>query len=287
MMEPMTSSPSSKVTTLALLLVLSLAAVAPAAAINVASQDVPSEAEVGTTVEATFALDTLYQEPNFQSWALQGQTELENVTWVVAYQAPDGSTFANRQYSGQSFSQQGIDADSGSEPFQSPVTAIEVTVRGEVPAVEQYTYDEREQFVVAELSQRGGASGSTNTVDTWGTHHYTTGTEAEPGSQQAREAIESAESAIVEAENAGADTSGANETVDSAISAYENENFANAVNLANDAEEQADQARQDAESSAQTTQLLMYGGLAVLVLALVGGGYWYYQQQQSDYDKLG
>lgn len=283
----MTSSPSSKATTLALLLVLSLAAVAPAAAIDVASQDVPSEAEVGTTVEATFTLDTLYQEPSFQAWALQGQTELENVTWVVAYSAPDGSTFDNRQYSGQEFSQQGVDSDSETAPFEQPVTEIQVTVRGEVPAVEEYTYDEREQFVIAQLSQRGGDSGSTNTIDSWGTHHYTTGSANEPGSQQARQAIDSAESAIVEAENAGGDTSGANETLDSAVSAYENENFANAVSLANDAEDQADQARQDAESSAQTTQLLMFGGAAVLVLALVGGGFWYYKQQQSSYDKLG
>lgn len=283
----MTSSRSSKATTLALLLVLSLAAMAPAAAINVASQDVPSEAEVGTTVEATFALDTLYQEPSFQAWALQGQTELRNVTWVVAYTAPDGSTFNTQQYSGDSFTQQGVDTDSETAPFGQPVTEIEVTVRGEVPPVEQYTYDQREQFVVAELAQRGGDSGSTNTIDSWGTHHYTAGSEGEPGSQEARQAIESAESAIVEAENADADTSGANETLASAVSAYENGNFANAANIAQNAEDQADQARQDAESSAQTAQLLMYGGIAVLVLALVGGGYWYYQQQQSSYDKLG
>jgi len=283
----MTSSPSSKATTLALLLVLSLAAVAPAAAIDVASQDVPSEAEVGSTVEATFTLDTLYQEPSFQSWALQGGTELQNVTWVVAYSAPDGSTFDTRQYDGQSFSQQGIDSDSETAPFDRPVTEIQVTVRGQVPAVDQYTYDEREQFVVAELSQRAGDSGSTNTIDSWGVHHYTTSEGGDPGSAEARDAIESAQSTIREAEDAGADTSEANQTVTRAISAYENENFANAVELANDAEEQANTAREGAVSSARTTQLLMYGGVAVLVLALVGGGYWYYQQQQDSYDKLG
>lgn len=283
----MTSSRSSKVATLALLLVLSLAAVAPAAAVNVANEDVPEEAEVGTTVEATFTIDTLYQEPNFNAWTLQGETEMNNVTWTVAYKNPSGSTFAQRQYNGQTFSQNGIDAESGTDPFGSPITEIEVTVRGEAPAVEEFTFPEKETFLVAEFTQQAGDSGSTNDVGSWSGHHYTTGGEDEAGSQQARTAIAQAQGAIQSADEAGADVTEANRSLNNAIEFYESGNFDNAIENANTAQQQATEAENQAESSAQTTQLLIYGGIGVLVVVLIGGGYWYYQQQQDDYDKLG
>ena len=281
----MTSSRFSDVSTLALLLVLVLAAAAPAAAVNVADQSVPGESAVGETVEATFTLDTLYQEPNFQKWALQGATGLENVTWTVAYKNPSGEVFTQRQYNGQTFSQPGISAD-GSE-FQDPVTEIEITVRGDVPAVEEYTYDEPEAFLVAEFSQKAGQTGSTNTVDSWGAHHYTTGDEGSPGSKQARAAIDAASSAIADAQGAGADVSEANASLQTAIDFYELGQFGKAVENAETAEQQAADAEASKKSSEQTTQLLMYGGAGLLVLVVLGGGFWYYQQQQDDYDKLG
>lgn len=283
----MTSNRFSKVTTLALICALALSAAAPAAAVSVANEQVPGEAEVGETVEATFTLDNLYKEPNFQQWALQGQTELTNVTWTVAYKNPSGATFDQQQYSGQSFSQQGIDAESETAPFDEPVTEVQVTVRGDVPAVEEFTYSERESFVVAKLDQKAGDTGSTNNIDTWSTHQYTTGEEGSAGSQQARNAIQSAESAIADAKEAGADASQANESLQTAIDFYELGQFEKAVSNAQTAQEQAEEAQQQAENSQQTTRLLMYAGIAAVVLALLGGGYWYYQQQQDDYDKLG
>lgn len=277
----MTSSRSSKVTTLALLGVLALALAAPAAAVSVSDQTVPMEGEVGQTIEATYTLQNLYQEPNFQSWELHGATELRNVTWTVAFKNPSGDTFAQRNYNGQTFSQAGVSADS--DEFDDPVTEVEVTVRGDVPPIEEFTFPEEETFVIAKLSQRAGDTGSTNTIDTWSVHQYTTGEEDEAGSKQARTAIESAQSAIQSANDAGANPEQANASLQTAIDFYELGQFQKAVANANTAEEQAD----NAASSSATTQTVMFAALAVVVLALLGGGVWYYQQQQDDYDKLG
>lgn len=276
----MTSSRSSKATTIALLCTLVLALAAPAAAVSVTDKTVPAEGEVGTTIEATYTMEELYQEPSFQSWTLQGASELRNVTWTVAFYNPQGE-FVQRQYSGQTFSQAGIDAESGGE-FEDTITRVEVTVRGDVPQIEAFTYPEEETFVVAEISQQAGSSGSTNTVGSWSVHQYTTGEDG-PGSKQARTAIESAEAAIEEANAAGADTSEANSTLQTAVDFYELGQFEKAVDRANTAEEQAN----DAASSSQTMQTVLMAGAAVLVIALIAGGVWYYREQQSDYDKLG
>lgn len=281
----MTSSRSSKIPTLTLVLVLAVTAVAPAVAINVSDQQVPGEAEVGETVEATIELDNLYQDPNFQTWTLVGQTELENVTWTVAFMNPSGDVFAQRQYNGQEFSQNGISADS--QEFDDPVTEISVTVRGDVPAVETYTYPEKESFAITSLTQEAGETGSTNEIDTWRVHHYTTGDDTSVGSQQARSAISSAEGAILEAEEAGADVSQANASLETAIEFYRLGQFQQAHESATTAEDNAVEAKEEAEASQKTSQLLLYAVAAVVVLGLLGGGYWYYKQSQDTYDKLG
>lgn len=284
----MTSSRSSKIAPLAIVLTVLVAAVAPAAAVSIASEDVPAEGEVGTTVEATITLDSLYQEPSFQSWELQGSTGLQEVTWIVAFKDPSGSTFAQRQYNGQEFSQPGIDAESGTDPFGSPITEIDITVRGTVPPVEAYDYEERETFEMATLTQQAGSTGSTNEIGSWDTHHFTTADdEGNAGSQEARQAIANAEQAIAEAQADGADTEAANQSLNNAIEFYESGDFNNAVKNARTAKDEADEAHEDVQSSRETTQLLLYLGLAVLIVALIGGGYWYYQEQQDDYDKLG
>jgi flagellar basal body-associated protein FliL len=286
MKELMTSSRSSKATTLALLLVLSLAAVAPAAAVAVDQSTLPEgmEAEAGTQASASVTLTDLYIEPNWDPWTLQGETDLRNVTWTITYIDQTGNEFDTASYDGQELN----GGDGVAVSTENDVAKVRVELVGDVPAPETFTYPEKETFTMMSLTQARGEEGSRNDIDSWNVHHYTTGGEAdEPGSQQAREAIAKAQGAINSAETAGADTTEANRSLNNAIEFYESGNFGNAVENANTARDQANEAEEQAESSAQTTQLLLYAVVALLLVALIGGGYWYYQQQQSDYDKLG
>jgi flagellar basal body-associated protein FliL len=285
MKELMTSSRSSRITTLAVLLVLSLAAVAPAAAVSVDDTSIPGEAEAGTQVSASVTLSELFVEPNWDPWTLRGETELQNVTWTVTYIDQTGNEFDTQSYDGQQ-----LNGGNGvTVSTDNNVKNVRVEIVGDVPRPEEFTYPEKETFTVMELTQTRGSEGSRSEIDTWTVHHYTTGADDEPGSKQARTAIAEAQGAINSAETAGADVTEANRSLQNAIEFYEsdNGNFENAIENANTAKQQANDAEKDAKNSAQTTQLLIYAGVAILLIALVGGGYWYYQQQQDSYDKLG
>lgn len=255
------------------LVVLLVAAAAPATAIDATAKGVPGETAVGDEVTSTFTVTEPFMNPSLEQWSLSGETELTNVTWTVTLFDQTGAKVGQQSYDGANFTHGNISADSG-------VSEIEVRVVGTTPSIEEYTYQPEEEFVVATLRQvREG--GTENEIGSWSAHHYTTGTAAEPGSKDARDAIESAQAAI---DDANADTSEAEEVLGNAISAYEAGNFGNAVDLAQQAENNAEQAQQ----SSQRTQLLLYaGGGLVGLLVLVGGGYFVYQSRQDDYDKLG
>jgi hypothetical protein len=285
-MELMISNRYSKLTALALLCSLVLAAAAPAAAVTVSESEVPDEGEVGEQVSATIALDDLYQDPSWEEWTLSGETGLENVTWTLTFINPSGETIDKRSYDGQQFNHSGISA----ETEAGTVTEVRVDVTGEVPAVEEHTYPDEEMFVVATLLQTRGEAGSENEIGSWEAHHFTSNGEMEdepPGSLETRQALDDAQSTIDDAEEAGADVSDARSSLQNAISAYENGNFGNAVDLAGTASDEAEQARQDQEQSEQQSQLLLFGGLGLVVALLIGGGFWYWRNQQDDYDKLG
>ncbi|RLM76124.1 hypothetical protein DVK05_16510, partial [Halorubrum sp. Atlit-8R] len=135
-----------------------------------------------------------------------------------------------------------------------------------------YTYDPAQNYQVASLSRISGNNEEEFRSDT--AHHYT------EESQAARQAIDDAQAAI----DAAGGNENAEELVSSAISSYENGNFQNAQDLAGQAESQAQQAQQSAQT--QRTLLLVGGGLVVLLL-LVGGGYYAYTQMSEDeYSKL-
>ncbi|WP_435319453.1 hypothetical protein [Haloarchaeobius sp. TZWSO28] len=271
----MNSSHSSKWATLAVVAILALAAVGTATAVQVTSDDVSSEAQVGEDYTATVTLGELYQNPDYTSWTLRGETELTDVTWTVTTTDTDTGNQIDRQsFDGQSFNYSNIDAEA------NDANQITIEVTGTVPEVENFTYAEEETFVVASLTQvRDG--GTSNDIATREAHHYT------EDSRAARQAIADAEAAIDEAAAAGGDTSTAESSVESAISAYEGENFENAQTLAERAQNEADSAEQSAASAQQRNQLLLYGGAAILVLLLVGGGIYWYRQQQDDYSRLG
>lgn len=244
----MSSSPCSR---LAIVLVALLCSAGIAAGVSVSEHDTPDGAEVGERIETEYVLTDLYTD--YDQWTLRASTELENVTWTFRLLDQSGDPVDTTDADGQNGSV-GVSIDDG-------VATVQVRVVGEVPAVGNYTYEPAPTFVVAELEQtrEGGTSES---IGAFESRHYT------EESLEAREAIESAESAI---EAAGGDAQ-AEESLGSAIDAYEGENFGNAVNLAERAEREAGEAAQ----TRQRNRLILYGAIALVVIAVVVGAvYWY------------
>jgi len=237
----------------------------PAGAVSVAEENAPEEAAVGAQVTATVSLEELYRDPGYESWRLAGETDLTDVTWTVVYYDQTGSKVDQESFDGANFTSGQISADEG-------ISEVEVKVTGTVPGIDAYSYDPAQQFTLLALNQtRSG--GTQNDIDSWSAHHYTS------ESREARQAIDAASAAV---ESAGSPDA-ADEKLAQAIEAYESENFGLAVELANEAEQRANET----EQSRQTRQLLLYGaGGLVLVGLLVGGGL-YWRRQQDSYDKLG
>ncbi|WP_115864026.1 hypothetical protein [Halorussus litoreus] len=261
----MNSNRYSRLLTLLLAATLLVSAVSPAAALSVSASDAPSEAEVGESVETTFTVERPFSE--YDSWTLNGETNLTDVTWTVKLYDQGGDKLNQTSYDGQSFNH---------SLQQSDAFEIEVVVEGTVAEVESFNYDPPQQTLLAELNQvREG--GSSDSLDSWAFRPYT------QDSDEARDAIASAEGTIADAEDSGASVSEATNLLDRAISAFDHGNFENANSLAGDAEESANSAQQ----SSQQTQMLLYGGLGLVALVLVVGAVFWYRSQQDDYDKLG
>jgi hypothetical protein len=251
-----------------LLLIFVLALAAPATAVSVGDTTVPEEGQVGEQMTASVTITELYRNPTLKRWQLSGQTALENVTWVVEYYDQTGARADQQEFTGQEFSGAEVATDDGT-------AEVIVRVTGTVPPVTEYSYEPREEFLTMELirGQQGGASG---TVGTWRSHHFTT------ASDDARAALNDASTAIDSAESAGANPTEARESLASATDAYENRNFGLASELASRAQRDATSA----QSGAEQRRLLLYGGAAVVSLAILIGGVYYWRSQQDSYDKL-
>jgi hypothetical protein len=254
----------SKLAALAVLIV-SLAAAPTAVALSSSAEGVPGESQVGTEVSATFVVaDPFTEAPD--EWTLRGETELGNVSWTVTV-IDQGDQISQETYGNQSFNHSLTNSEGGDE--------VRVELVGAVPAIENYTYDPRETYRLAILSRVQGSN--VQEIDAWTPHHYT------EKSKEAREAIDAASAAIDEAGG----NQEAEEQLQRAIRAYESANseadFENAIDLANDAEQKAEQAQQ----SRQTMQLALYAVGGLVVLLLIGGGIYDSRSQQDTYDKLG
>ena len=241
----MNSSHSSRLLLVLVALVVSAGVVA---GVSVSSEQSPGDAEVGERIEARFTLTELYQDPGTEQWQLRGETELSNVTWTFQLVDQAGNVQATNSDDGQTANQSVSLAEGTDE--------VRVTIVGQTPAIENFTYDPAPSFLLAEFThaREGGAS---TTLETYEARHYT----AE--SQPARDAIESARDAI----DAAGGNAQAEESLGSAISAYEGENFENAVRNAERAEREATQAQQ----TAQRNQLILYAVAAIVVLAVLVG----------------
>jgi hypothetical protein len=265
----MTKTNLSRFSRLLLVLLVLCSAVAPAAALSVGEADVPDEAAVGSQVEATVTLTELYQNPTLEQWQLRGETELREVTWSISYVDQTGAVVAREEFDGQNFTSSTISAQDGT-------AEVRVRVSGTVPAVDSYTYDPEQTFVVASLTQ-ARQGGNTNAIDTWEAHHFTS------ASDRARNAIDEAGAAIETARGNGAGVGEAENTFNQAVNAYESENFDLAVELANEAQSQAESSQQ----SRQTLTLVLYAVGGLVVVALVVGGFLYWRSQQDTSDPLG
>ncbi len=236
---------------LAVLAVVALVTAGAAMAVTVENEEVPSEGEVGERVSATFTLTELYQDPSYQEWAVGGDTELRNVTWTIEFYDLGGSEIRQVEVDDQE-----INSSLTSFSQGDGVSEIVVEVNGNVPPIEEgeFAYPEREQFVVAELTQeREGGSGGT--INTWRAHHYTSDT------SEARDALDSAQSGIDEVQGTGAEIAGASDDLDQAKEAYRSGNFDLAVDLAGDAESVADRAL-EARSALDEAQSVVEGARA-------------------------
>lgn len=248
-------------------LVLLTTVAAPAAAVSVAESDVPDEAEAGSQVSATVTLNELYKNPQLESWTLQGETELTDVTWTVTSYDQTGSKLDQQSADGQNASVDVAAADDVSE--------VRVKVTGTVPEVTNYSYDPAQQFLFVSLTQaRDG--GSSTEIDSWQTHHYTEESDA------AREALDSASTAVD-----GANSQQAEKTLANAISAYDNANGAEGFDLATELANEAQSQAESAQQSDQTMQLALYAVGGLLAVGLLVGGVVWYRSQQDSYDKLG
>jgi hypothetical protein len=249
--------------TAALLCVVALLATAgTASAFSVSADGVPSEAAVEEEVSVTYTIDDPFTDaPN--EWTLAGSTELQSVSWTVTVLRA-GDQVNQETYGDQSF-EQDLEIDNNGDQ-------VRIELVGTTPAVSNYTYDPAQSYQVASLSRISGSNEDEFRNDT--AHHYT------EDSQAARQAIDDAQAAIDEAGG----NEEAEELVNSAISSYENENFQNAQDLAGQAQSQAQQAQESAQT--QRTLLMAGAGLVVLLL-LIGGGYYAYTQMgDDDYSKL-
>ncbi|MFW5974189.1 MAG: hypothetical protein ACOCPZ_02265 [Natrialbaceae archaeon] len=247
------------------LLALSVASV-PAAGVSVGDTSVTSDAEVGEQITATVTLTQLYQDPSLESWTLEGETELTDVTWTVEYYDQTGSRVDQQSFDGQSFSDAEVDSEDGT-------SEVQVRVSGTVPEVEEYSYDPAQSFTVLDLTQ-AREGGSSNDIDSWSATHYT------EESREARNAIDAAAAAVE-----GVDSEEADRQLENAIDAYDGsgDEFPLAIDLANQAQEEAEQTRQ----SNQLTRLALYGAGGLVAVAVLVGGFLYWRSQQGGPDKLG
>jgi hypothetical protein len=267
----MSWSPSSKVL-VGLLLVVAVAA-GPAAALTVSNEDATDEAAVGEQITAEFTLEELYQNPQTDAWTLGARTGLQSATWTISYYDQQGNQINATDYGGNNVSAGGVDPADG-------VSEVRVQVTGTVPEIDAHSYPEKETFLVAELEQvREG--GTLNSIDTWRAQHYT------EDSRAAREAIAAAEDAIQEAKQAGATVEDEESTLQSAISVYRGDNPQEAQNLAEQAQSNAESALSDARQTQSRNQLLLYGGIGVVALLVIGGGAYLYLNSRESHDKLG
>lgn len=250
---------SSRGAILGVLLAISLMAVGTAAALSTGGT-APAPAENGTEVSMSATVQDPFADAPDQ-WTLRGDTELESATWVVEAYDQRGNIVASENVEASNVTQD-LDFDNGA-------TRVNVTVTGTVPTLTTFDYEDRsaENYTVMRLTQADGSA----LDESWESHRYTN------GSQVARGAIDDAAAAVEEASG-----SAGQDDLDRAISAYNNDNFENAISLAEDAQSTAEENT----SEDGGLPIALIAGAIVVLLVVVGGGAYYWQSQQQETSRL-
>lgn len=247
----------SKVIALGVLLAVALGAAGTAVAADITITNEPEVGEEGDEVSMEIVID----DPHPPSqWALDGETELDDATWSIEMRDIDDNLIEERSVGGNSFSQN-VDSDDRTDE-------ITIQVSGEIPELDTFDYEDidAEEYTVMRLTQDGSLiDGGEIRSHRW---------QANSEHQDARQALDSASAAVEDA-----DDDDAREDLENAIAFYNQGDFDRAIDLAESAESQAEQA-------GQTRQLLMIGGAIVAVLVVLGGGFYYYRSRQQDTRKL-
>lgn len=241
------------------LLVLVVAAAGVTGAVSITG-DAPNEAEVGSEVTENYTISQPFQPRS--SWTLQGTTELANATWTVREIDTAGVVVERSTYPTKD--------DPTPKQFEhelsqgEDVNKVTVELSGNVPPISNYTFDPKEQLLVASLNQV--TTSDNEQLAQFQTHPY------DEDSKEAREALNSAQSAIDEV--GGHD--GAENDLENAIQFYNNGQFESAIENADRAESKASDAKQRSD----LIQLgILAGGVIVLLTLVVGGFYWYRSKQ--------
>ncbi len=242
--------PCSRHVSIGLLAVVLLASVGTAAAVTVEFSE-PSPVQVGDEVEYSVAVEEPFRDAPDQ-WTLQASTGLGNATWTIQVSA-QGDPVDTQDGAGGN-----VTYDLSQSTSPTP-TLVNVTVGGDVPTIDAYSYDEPASERIELLTISRVTDGNANELQTIEVRRYT------EASQNARTAIDSAIEAVGDR----------NDKIEQAISSYDNGNFENAQSLA-----------EEAEGGAQSGQLLLYAAIAIVLLAVVGGGVYYWRKQRDTGYKL-
>lgn len=265
----MNSSHYSKVAIVALAAIALLSI--PVAAVTVTPSGVPSEVQTNATVgvdsELTFELTNLYTQ--YDNYELIAETELESAVWTVTTRNPQDQTIDQFTTNGSN-----VTVDIGGS-----IASVVVELEGQAPSSSavDFNYQPPQSTTVVAFSQRqsGGVASAIGEPIT--VRPYT------EASDNARSALDAAAAAIEDAESGGAGVSEAEDTFESAVDAYNSNQFDLATNLAEDAESDAESA---AASQSQQSLLVMIG-VGIVVVVIIGAVVYWYLQNRGPADKLG
>jgi hypothetical protein len=229
--------------------------------------DVPESAEVGdeVTVEELTMTDP-FEVSGGDAWTMQVSTGLDSPRLQVTAEDSAGNTILERDVTENRVLL---------EINDTSISEIQFQVRGDVPEIGgtgpgEYSYENRAQENVTVLEVKDVFDGQTRTVENgeYELHRFT------PGSQEARQAIDSASEAVE-----SADSGSARERLDEAVTFYNSEQFDSAIEAANDAESTAN-------SEGETRELLLLVGGVLAVLVAVGGLAYYLRSRQETENTL-
>jgi hypothetical protein len=225
--------------------------------------DPPDSAQVGTEVDTEITMTEPYAVA--EEWTMRVSTELQEARLTVTTLDGAGDPVDT------------IDRTQNSLVLRlndSSISEVRFEIRGDVPEIGgdgpgEYNYENRAQENITVLQIQETFSGQVRTVEngTFELHRFT------PNSQDARQAIDSAMTAAEEA-----DSDNARNRIDEAITFYNNAEFGEAVDAANEAEETAD------SGGSRTTLILV--GAVIAVLVVVGGVAYYLRSRQEPANKL-